>query len=251
MCILTVESHQGAALWCHCCNHWLSGDIKHHSLHSNHIEYILAWSRETALQMLLHGMLLQKVACTKGRWTKKELKEKEKDIWDQIKRGDVRVESVSEQEVVPKCATPGCDFESKASCGWVTCCKKCPITNGQDHGARCDSRRWQRKEEEEEEDAGEQEEPQEESPIEQEENQDEEEHEGWEKIGVPLEELEDSDWDEEQARIWFEEHDGEEQIELAKKRRNITSEVRSPWLKQHNTTGEVPPPWLKRRNITR
>jgi len=68
---------------------------------------------------------------------------------------------------------------------------------------------------------------------------------------VPLEELEDSDWDEERARIWFEEHDGEEQIELAKKRRNITSEVRSPWLKQHNTTGEVPPPWLKRRNITR
>ena len=157
--------------------------------------------------------------------------------------GDVRVESVSEQEVVPrvpKCATPGCDFESKASFGWVICCKKCPITNGQNHGARCDSRRWQK------------EEPQEESPVEQEENQDEEEHEGWENIGVPLEELEDSDWDEEQARIWFEEHEGEEQIELvAKKRRNITSEVRSPWLKQHNTTGEVPPPWLKRRNITR
>ncbi len=78
MCILTVESHQGSALWCHCCNHWLSGDIKHHSLHSKHIEYILAWSRETALQMLLHGMLLQKVACSKGQWTKKELKDKEK-----------------------------------------------------------------------------------------------------------------------------------------------------------------------------
>ena len=78
---------------------------------------------------------------------------------------------------------------------------------------------------------------------------------------MPLGELEDSDWDEEQARIWFEEHEGEEQIELvAKKRRNITSEdshrppwlknsttgeVRSPWLKQHDTTGEVRPPWLK------
>ena len=157
MCILTVESHQGSALWCHCCNHWLSGDIKHHSLHSKHIEYILAWSRETALQMLLHGMLLQKVACSKGQWTKKVLQDKQKDIWEQIERGDVRVESVSEQEVVPKCATPGCDFESKASCGWVTCCKKCAITNGQDHGARCDSIWWQRKEEEE--DAGEQEEP--------------------------------------------------------------------------------------------